>query len=176
MMRVALSFLASQSQGAAVSRKSGFSLLELLIVVAIILTIAAIAIPSLVRSRIAANESAAVAHTRTLATAEIAYAQTYADLGYTCNIAALGPPAPGAPLSSTAAGVVDSVLASGLKQGYSFALSNCTGTPKSTYSTSAVPQNAATGVRSFCSDASGIIWYAQDGSAATCQASGTVLR
>jgi prepilin-type N-terminal cleavage/methylation domain-containing protein len=158
------------------SRDGGFSLLELLIVVAIILTIAAIAIPSLIRSRIAANESAAVANIRSISTAEIAYAQTYPDLGYTCTLAALGPPASGDPLSSTAAGVIDSVLASGTKQGYSFVLTNCTGTPVSTYNSGGVPMNSSTGARSFCSDASGIIWYAEDGTVSTCQSSGKVLK
>ena len=87
------------------SRNSGFSLLELLIVVAIILTIAAVAIPSLVRSRIAANESAAVTHIRTISTAEIAFAQTYPNLGYTCTISDLGPPPSGSPMTSTSAGI-----------------------------------------------------------------------
>ena len=73
----------------------GFSLIELLIVVAIILTIAAIAIPSLLRSRIAANEASAVASIRTITTAETAYAQTYPSIGYTCTLSDLGPPASG---------------------------------------------------------------------------------
>jgi prepilin-type N-terminal cleavage/methylation domain-containing protein len=99
-------------------RTKGFSLIELLVVVAIILTIAVIAIPSLLRSRIAANEAAAVASIRTLTTAEHAYAETFPDLGYTCNVGDLGPPASGQPISSTAGGIIDSVLASGVKQGY----------------------------------------------------------
>lgn len=158
-------------------RQRGFSLIELLIVVAIILTIAAIAIPSLLRSRIAANEASAVGSVRTITTAETAYAQTFPSLGYTCNISDLGPPASGTPITATAAGVIDSVLASGVKQGYSFMISNCTGTPASTYSSAGVPLNfGGSGVRSFCSDASGTIWFATDGTAATCQGSGTVLQ
>ena len=158
----------------------GFSLIELLIVVAIILTIAAIAIPSLVRSRIAANEAAAVSSIRTLTTAEHAYAQAYPELGYTCTIGSLGPPAGGGAYTSTASGVIDAVLASGAKQGYRLSLSNCSassGTPNWNYSSGAVPlAPGSTGVRSFCSDASGIIWYAYDGTAATCQSAGLVLR
>ena len=68
----------------------GFSLIELLIVVAIILIIAAIAIPNLLRSRIAANQASAVGSLRTLNTAEITYATTY-NTGYTANLRELGP-------------------------------------------------------------------------------------
>lgn len=159
------------------ARAKGFSLIELLIVVAIILVIAAIAIPSLIRSRIAANEASAVASVRTISTAETAYAQTYPTIGYTCDLTELGPPAPGDPITSSRAGIVDSVIASSVKQGYTLLLSNCTGAPKSTYSSAAVPITpGSTGVRAFCSDASGTIWYSTDSTEATCRASGSVLQ
>ncbi len=96
----------------------GFSLIELLIVVAIILIIAAIAIPNLLRSRIAANQASAVGSLRTLNTCEITYASTY-NTGYSSTLVALGPPASGNP-TPTAAGLIDSVLAAGTKSGYSF--------------------------------------------------------
>lgn len=70
----------------------GFSLIELLIVVAIILVIAAIAIPTLLRARISANESSAAATVRTIATAEIQYQTAYPTLGYAPDISNLGPP------------------------------------------------------------------------------------
>ena len=73
----------------------GFSLIELLIVVAIILIIAAIAIPNLLRSRIAANQASAVGSLRTLNTAEVTYASTY-NSGYAAALSYLGPPATGA--------------------------------------------------------------------------------
>jgi len=158
-------------------KQKGFTLIELLIVVAIILTIAVIAIPSLLRSRIAANESSAVASVRSLTTAEHAYATTFPYLGYTCNLSDLGPPPAGQPVSSTAGDVIDGVLASGTKQGYSLSLSSCSGSPKSTYSSSAIPVTpGSTGVRSFCSDASGTIWFGGDGTATTCKTSGSVLQ
>ena len=155
----------------------GFSLIELLIVVAIILVIAAIAIPNLLRSRLAANEASAVASIRTITTAETSYSTTFPNVGYTCTMSELGPPAAGQPVSTSAGGILDAVLASGTKRGYTFALTNCTGTPRASYSSAAVPQSVgATGTRSFCSDASGIIWQGADGTAATCQNAGTVIQ
>jgi prepilin-type N-terminal cleavage/methylation domain-containing protein len=158
-------------------KAKGFSLIELLIVVAIILVIAALAIPSLLRGRIAANEASAVASIRTLTTGEHAYAQTYPQIGYTCALTELGPPAGGGPFTSAAAGVVDAVVASGAKQGYTLSLSSCAGTPRYSYGSAAVPVvPGTTGVRSFCSDSSGIIWSGSDGTEATCRAAGTVLQ
>src|SRR5579872_5502027 len=107
----------------------GFSLIELLIVVAIILIIAAIAIPNLMRSRIAANQASAVGSLRTFNTAEVTYASTY-NSGYSATLGYLGPPASGSMPTSTAAGLVDSVLSGGsststgsVKSGYSFTYS-----------------------------------------------------
>ncbi len=102
----------------------GFSLIELLIVVAIILIIAAIAVPSLLRSRIAANQSSAVGSLRTLFTSNVNYASTY-NLGYAPLLSYLGPGA-GGNATATQAGLVDSILAgvggnTSSKSGYDFA-------------------------------------------------------
>ncbi len=87
----------------------GFSLVELLIVVAIILIIAAIAIPNFLRSRVAANQASAIESLRTLNTAEFTYSSTY-DVGFSATLGYLGPPAAGVPADPTQAGIVDDVL------------------------------------------------------------------
>ncbi len=94
----------------------GFSLIELLIVVAIILIIAAIAIPNLLRSRVAANQASAVGSARTINTAEITYSTSY-NSGYSSALGYLGPPATGVSPTSLAAGLIDSLLAGCLAAG-----------------------------------------------------------
>ena len=96
----------------------GFSLIELLIVVAIILIIAAIAIPDLLKSRQAANQASAVGSLRTINTAEVTYSSTYT-LGFSATLANLGPPA-APPDSSAGANLIDSILAGGAKSNYVF--------------------------------------------------------
>lgn len=137
----------------------GFSLIELLIVVAIILIIAAIAIPNLLRSRIAANQASAVGSIRTLNTAEITYASTY-NSGYSTSLADLAPPATGASPTSTAAGLIDSVLAGGSKSGYSFtyAPGTAVGGRIETYSINANPTTVGTtGTNYYFTNESGVI-------------------
>lgn len=101
------------------SRAAGFSLIELMIVVAVILIIAALAIPQLLRAKMAANESAAVSALRTIATEEVNYDAAWS-LGFSPTLASLGPPTPGNPATPANAGLVDSVLASGIRGGYQF--------------------------------------------------------
>src|SRR5271156_6114872 len=98
-------------------KQKGFSLIELLIVVAIILIIAAIAIPNLLRARIAANESSAVGSVRTIVTANVTYSSTWGT-GFATSLVPLGGAAPCAGATAAAACLIDPVLAAGNKSGY----------------------------------------------------------
>ena len=103
-------------------REEAFSLIELIIVVAIILVIAAIAIPSLIRSKIAANQASAIESLRVIGTSEVTYAATYGG-GYSATLAVMGPGPSGALATSSAAGLIDDLLANGSKSGYTFTYS-----------------------------------------------------
>ena len=138
-------------------QSGGFSLIELLIVVAIILIIAAIAIPSLLRSKLAANESSAVSSLRTLNTAMASYNTAYPEVGYPDTLAKLAPPSGSAMVSSAAAGLVDPNLGCATqpcaKSGYLFSLTGTAGTPVISYVLNAVPGVVGqTGSRGFCTD------------------------
>ncbi len=139
-------------------RQRGFSLIELLIVVAIILVIAAIAIPNLLRARIRANEASAVSSIRTINTAQVTYANSYPEVGYANDLAKLGAPTPGTPVDATHAGLLDWVLGCATqpcpKSGYNFNVVNAgAATPVLSYGVTGVPQNVGvSGQRGFCSD------------------------
>src|SRR5713226_10087861 len=98
---------------------AGFSLIELLIVVAIIMIIAAIALPNLLSARMSANEASAVQSLRTIQSAETLYATTYTNLGFSATLADLGGASNSACVASpTQACLIDNVLSSGTKEGY----------------------------------------------------------
>jgi type IV pilus assembly protein PilA len=151
-------------------KQEGFSLIELLIVVAIILIIAAIAIPNLLRSRMAANEASAVGSLRTLNTAAVTYSTTYGN-GFPPSLAAMGPVAGGGNNATCdASDLVDNVLAAGQKSGYNVtytganavaaAAPNCANPGFNTYTINADPiTRGTTGQRSFFTDESGVIRF-----------------
>jgi len=156
-------------------KQKGFSLIELLIVVAIILIIAAIAIPNLLRARMAANESSAVSALRTINTAEVTYNSTYPTVGYAATLVALGPSAatPCA-ASSTNACLIDAVLAGGTKSGFIYNGTAAGGPPTVTYFWAGTPVTLnQTGTRSFCTYEDAVVRAqptgAAIGSEATCQ-------
>lgn len=148
-------------------KQKGFSLIELLIVVAIILIIAAIAIPNLIRSRIAANEASAVGSLRTINTAEATYQSSYPQSGYACSLASL---AGTGSVTATSAGLIDTTLGNALKSGYSFNVSGCSavGSINIAYSSDGAPvAQGQTGNRYFCSSQSGVILFGS-GNGANC--------
>ncbi len=148
-------------------KQKGFSLIELLIVVAIILIIAAIAIPNLLRSRMAANEASAVGSIRTLNTSAVTYSSTYPGAGYPASLAAMGGANPCTALSTNAC-LIDAVLAGGTKSGYTFKWTGDGATPSVGYSVTGVPVSVGTsGQRAFFSDQSGVIRYDPTGAGAT---------
>jgi type IV pilus assembly protein PilA len=144
-------------------KQKGFSLIELLIVVAIILIIAAIAIPNLLKSKMAANESSAVGSIRTINTGEVTYAAGCPNVGYTPDLLSLNTGG-GCP---SGLNIIDNVLATGTKSGYVFAYA--TPGPDASgitnlYTITATPAViGTTGQRQFFSDQTGVVRYALTG-------------
>ena len=134
-------------------KQKGFSLIELLIVVAIILIIAAIAIPNLIKSKMAANESSAVGSLRTITTANIAYSTACPAVGFAATLAELQAGAN----CAAAANEIDNTLSTGKKSGYSFLNYTVAGTPATQFKINADPQTTSSGTRHFFVDESGVI-------------------
>jgi type IV pilus assembly protein PilA len=143
-------------------RQTGFSLIELLIVVAIILIIAAIAIPSFLSSRMAANEASAAESMRTIQSSLTAYAITYTAIGYAAQLSDLGDGGTSPCVPSTVqACMIDSTLASGIKGGYVMTyVQDASSTPSVGYTLNSDPINrGSTGRRSFFTNTPGVIRY-----------------
>ena len=136
-------------------RQKGFSLIELLIVVAIILIIAAIAIPNLIKSKMAANESSAVGSLRTITTANIAYSTACPTVGFAAALADLQTGTG----CTAASNEIDNTLSTGKKSGYSFVYTGVAGPPSTQFSVTADPQTTSSGSRHFFVDESGVIRF-----------------
>ena len=136
----------------------GFSLLELMIALAILFVITAIALPRLVTARNRANEASAIISLRTIHTAETIYQNNYPAKGYSASLVNLGNNGSICETSSpTNACLIDSVLASGTKDGYLFDLLGDGRIPDMTYTLKAVPSSS--GDCAFSTDQSGVVQY-----------------
>ena len=137
--------------------EAGFSLIELLVVVAVILVIAAIAIPNYIQSKMRSNEASAAQSLRNISTAEILYSSTYG-INFSTNLLQLS--GTGINPDQNNAGLIDEVLAGGTKSGYVITytpLTTDTSGHTATYSVTADPQSSTTGQRHFYSDQTCVI-------------------
>ena len=153
--------------------QKGFSLIELLLVVAVILIISAIAIPSFLRSRMRANEANTVASLRVIGTGAVAYSSSYLNLGYPAQLVNLGGANPCTPAPSQAC-LVDNSLAQGLKDGYQFQFTGDGLTPSYSFTLTATPQVVgSSGQNMFCTDQTAVVRY--DPTGAGCNSASPAL-
>jgi type IV pilus assembly protein PilA len=165
-------------QGAEIKGAGGMPLVYVGIALIALLILAAIAIPNLLRARIAANESSAVDSLRTINTAETSYVSAYRPVGYATTLTVLGGTICSPP-NETSACLIDTQLASGQKSGYRFEIRNRVHSEieGDKYQVVAYPLVFnQTGVRAFCSDETAVIKFDVNGSPNDCLANGSVLQ
>ena len=138
------------------NKRSGFTLIELMIVVAIIAIIAAIAIPNLLRSRMSANEASAAGGIRTISTGEVSFQaagiiiDSVTGVGQYGNLTELG---------SGATPFIDSAISAGTKSGYSYTVTEVDNSSAPRFTATATPAAANTGIKSYFVDESGVIRF-----------------
>ena len=145
-------------------RQSGFTLMELLIVMSIMIILMLIAIPNFISMKASANETSAMQSLRAIYQAQIQYQTSFPANGFACSLAALGGNASAGPPSPQAAQVLQGELAAGQKSGYTFSIVNCTKVTVNnqdmytSYEATAVPQAVGkSGHKGFCIDQAGEI-------------------
>lgn len=150
-------------------RLAGFSLVEILVVVMVLMIIAAIAIPNLVHGKMRANEAAAVASVKTINTAEYMYHETYSDVGYASSLAKLGSNGSSCdqPTSSNACLIMDEALTSGIKSGYVFEVLGDGSKPSTSYTVTASPESTVSGRCSISSNQGGDVKMSAPGGSTT---------
>jgi len=163
----ALQLTETPESGEFVRNQNGFSLIELLLVVAVILIISAIAVPNFLKSRERANEASAVASIRVIYTAAVTYSMSYPDVGFPAALTSLGGVNPCTPVSTQAC-LIDDILAQGVRGGYSFVWAGDGAVPSVGFTVTGTPQVVgSSGQRMFCSDQSGVVRYDPSGSGCT---------
>lgn len=163
-MNRTLSQIGRRSGAPRSNEPNGFTLMELLIVIAIILILMLMAIPTIGSLKKQANETSAIQSIRAISQAQLQYESTFPSSGYACALTSLGGDPKSGPPTPAASQMLQGDLTSGVKSGYLFTINNCTkvnlsGTDRITgYQVFAVPQAIGqTGNRGFCSDQFGTI-------------------
>jgi type IV pilus assembly protein PilA len=144
--------------------EAGFTLMELLIVISIMLILMLIAIPNMLNLKAQANETSAIQSLRAIQMAETQYTTEYPANGFACSLTALGGQASSGAPSAQGAQLLQNDLSNGNKSGYTFAITNCSKTTVNnqdnynSYEATAVPQSVGkTGHNGYCLDMSGTI-------------------
>jgi type IV pilus assembly protein PilA len=147
--------------------QKGFSLIELILVVSVILIISAIAVPNFLRSRMRANEASCISSIRVIDTAAVTYSVAYPDAGFPDLLNMLGGADP-CSASPTSACMIDDILAQGAKGGYAFVWTGDGATPSVSFTIAATPQApGSSGQSTYCSDQTAVIHVDLTGAACT---------
>jgi type IV pilus assembly protein PilA len=143
--------------------QKGFSLIELILVVSVILIISAIAVPNFLRSRMRANEASCIASIRAIDTAAVTYSVAYPDAGYPATLNLLGGADP-CSASPTSACLIDDSIAQGAKSGYAFVWVGDGATPSVSFTVAGTPQaTGSSGQTMYCSDQTAVIHFEPGG-------------